>query len=124
MDSSIKVFIFYFACGVANASDLCVMLSPTEEAALIRAQEQGRKRGGQAKNLRTLRLDGIIYTHQKSWTIWLNGRSIKAGEFVDAFRILNVTPESVEVIWIPKADQRHQLCLKPNEVFQTTNTLP
>ncbi len=113
-----------FVCGVANASDLCIMLSPAEEAALMRAQEQARKSGGQAKNPHALRLDGIIYTHQKSWTIWLNGRSIKAGEFVDAFRILNVTPESVEVIWIPKADQRHQLCLKPNEVFQTTNTLP
>lgn len=124
MDSSIKIFICCFVCGVAIASDLCMMLSPAEEAALIRAQEQSRKSGGQAQNPHTLRLDGIIYTHQKSWTVWLNGRSIKAGEFVDAFHILNVTPEFIEVIWIPKPEQRHQLCLKPNEVFQTTNTLP
>jgi hypothetical protein len=110
-------FLLCFVCCASHASDLCLMLSPTEEAALTRAQQQARK-GEQANNSDTLRLDGIIYSHPKSWTIWLNGRAIKAGESVDTFRIINVTPESVEMIWSPKQDQHHQICLKPNETFQ------
>ena len=120
-----KSFILCLVCCVAHASDLCLMLSKAEEAALIQAQEKARKGNrGQAKSPETLRLDGIIYSHQKSWTIWLNGRSIKPGQVVDALRIVNVTPESVEVIWSPKPNQHHQVCLKPNEVFQTSSALP
>lgn len=119
-----KILIFCIIVCVTYASDLCLMLSPEEEAALTHAQDRARKGGGQTKNFSTLRLDGIIYIHQKSWTIWLNGRAIKAGESVDTLRILNVTPESVEVIWSPKPDQHHQISLKPNEVFQNTNAFP
>ena len=101
------------------------MLSASEEAALMRAQEQARKgNSGLPINSIKLRLDGIIYTNQKSWTIWLNGRSIKPGQKVDALRILSVTPESVELIWCPRPGETHQICLRPNEVFQTSNTLP
>ena len=115
-----KILIFCFMGFVTYASDLCVMLSPVEEGALIRAQE----RACQVKDSATLRLDGIIYTHQESWTIWLNGRSIKAGESVDTLHILKVTPESVEVIWNPKLGQRHQISLKPNEIFHNISALP
>ncbi|MCE3230551.1 MAG: hypothetical protein K0R76_977 [Alphaproteobacteria bacterium] len=119
-----KVLIFCFLWGATCASDLCLMLSPAEEAALAHAEDHARKNGGRAKNPGTLRLDGIIYSHEKSWTIWLNGRSIKAGEPTDMLRILNVTPSYVEIVWNPKPDQRHQICLKPNEVFQQTDTFP
>jgi hypothetical protein len=119
-----KVLVFYFLWGAACASDLCVMLSPTEEAALALAEDQAQKNGGQTQNPGTLRLDGIIYSHQKSWTIWLNGRSIKAGEPTEMLRILNVTPSYVEMVWNPKTDQRHQICLKPNEVFQQADHSP
>lgn len=118
-----KIFPLCLICCATHASDICLMLSPAEEAALMWAQDQARK-GKQIKNPNNLRLDGIIYSHQTSWTIWLNGRSIKAGESVDALRILKVTPESVEVIWSPKPDQHHQICLKPNEVFQSTSPPP
>jgi hypothetical protein len=71
--------------------------------------------------LESLRLDGIIYSHQKSWTIWLNGRSIKPGQKVEALRIVKVTPEVVELIWSPNPGEYHQISLRPNEVFQTSN---
>lgn len=105
-------------CSGAYASDLCLMLSPEEESALTRAQEQASKIGHTKEPPPVLRLDGIIYSHPKSWTIWLNGRSIKAGESIDALRILNVTPESVDIVWNPKPDQQHQIRLRPNEIFQ------
>ena len=125
MDSSLRVLILWFVCCACNGSDLCLMLSASEEAALMRAQEQARKgNSGLPINSIKLRLDGIIYTNQKSWTIWLNGRSIKPGQKVDALRILSVTPESVELIWCPRPGETHQICLRPNEVFQTSNTLP
>jgi len=125
MDSSLRVLILWFVCCASNGSDLCLMLSPAEEAALLRAQEQARKgSSGPLKNPIKLRLEGIIYSNQKSWTIWLNGRSIKPGQKIDSLRILTVTPESVELIWCPKPGETHQICLRPNEVFQTSNTLP
>lgn len=125
MDSSMKSLVFCLVCCTSHATDLCLMLSTAEEAALHRAQEIAHKIG--EKNTQSpirLRLDGIIYSHQKSWTIWLNGHSIKPGQRVDALRILKVTPESVEMIWCPKPGEQHQICLRPNEMFQTSNALP
>jgi len=91
------------------------MLSSTEEAALAQAQARAQK---ETRSSNTLRLDGIIYTDPASWTIWVNSRPIKAGETVETFHILKVTPDFVEMIWSPKPNQRHQVCLKPNEEFQ------
>lgn len=125
MDSSMKVLIFCLMACVVNASDLCIMLSSTEQEALTRAQEQAQMgERGHGTNPVNLRLDGIIYTDQKSWTIWLNGRSIKSGQRIDALRIVKVTPESVELIWCPKPGEHHQISLRPNEVFQTSNAIP
>ncbi len=122
MDSSLKISLC-FLWVTTYASDVTLMLSPTEEAALTRAQDQART-NKDTKNSNMLRLNGIIYTHPTSWTIWINGRPIKAGEAVETLQILKVTPDSVEVIWSPKPDQHHQICLKPNEVFQSTKALP
>lgn len=124
MDSSIKALIFCLASSSIEASDLCLMLSPQEEAAITRAQKQTGNRSGYAKSPTSLRLDGIIYSHPKSWAIWLNGRSIKAGESVESIRILKVTPESIDIIWSPKPDQHHRIFLKLNGVFQIANSFP
>jgi hypothetical protein len=101
-----------------DASDLCLMLTPEEETAITYAQQQADKGGKYTKIPTSLRLDGIIYSDPESWVIWLNGRSIRAGESVDSIRILKVTPEAVTLIWFPKPDQGHQICLKPNGSFQ------
>lgn len=122
MGSSIKIPLC-FLWTAAQASEMSLMLSPTEEAALTQAQEQART-GKEAKNPNRLRLNGIIYSHPTSWTIWINSRPIKTGEMIEALQILKVTPDSVEMIWSPKPDQHHQICLKPNEVFQDTTILP
>jgi hypothetical protein len=100
------------------------MLSPQEEVAITRAQKQAGKQSGYTKSPTSLRLDGIIYSHPKAWAIWLNGRSIKAGESVESIRILKVTPQSVDLVWSPKPDQHHRICLKLNDVFQSTNSFP
>lgn len=111
----------FFICAAFQASaygsGISLMLSPSEEAALMRAQDKARK-GNEAKSPTSLRLNGIIYYEEKSWIIWLNGLAIKPGEGGDTIRILKVTPEGVEVIWTPEPDQHYQVCLKPNEVFQ------
>ena len=118
MGSSIKIPL-YLLWAATHASEMSLMLSSTEEAALIQAQDRAR-----TSNPNGLRLNGIIYSHPTSWTIWINGRPIKAGEVVETFNILKVTPDSVEMIWAPKPDQHHQIFLKPNEVFQDTTVLP
>lgn len=100
------------------------MLSPQEEADILRAQKQGDKGGKYTKNPTSLRLDGIIYSHSKAWAIWLNGRSIRAGETSESIHILKVTPESVDMIWTPKPEQRHQIHLKLNSSFQSKHSSP
>jgi hypothetical protein len=122
MGSSLKISLFLLWT-VTHASPMSLMLSPVEEAALAHAQDQARINKG-TKNANILRLNGIIYTHPTSWTIWINGRPIKAGEVVEALQILKVTSDSVELIWTPKPDQHHHICLKPNEVFQNKDVLP
>ena len=122
MGSSLKISLC-FLCTATCISAMSLMLSPIEEAALTHAQDQAQAKR-KSKNSNTLRLNGIIYTHPTSWTIWINGHPIKAGEVVEAFQILKVTSDSVELIWNPKPDQHHHICLKPNEVFQTTGTPP
>lgn len=119
-----KMLLFFLICRAIQASDLCLMLNPEEEAALAHAEEQARKGGTQSKNPHALRLDGIIYSHPKSWTIWINGRSIKAGDSMDTLRILHVTPESVEGVWTPSAGQNYPFSLKPNEVFDGGKAFP
>ena len=118
-----KYLLFPLMCCATHASDLCIMLSSTEEEAIKTALEQAQNRG-QIKGGTQIRLDGIIYTNPSSWTIWLNGRAVKAGESSPTFHILNVTPNSVELIWSPKPDQRHQVCLKINEAFQIATSTP
>ncbi|MBX9804626.1 MAG: hypothetical protein K2Y18_02605 [Alphaproteobacteria bacterium] len=118
-----KRLLFCLMICSAQASDLCLMLSSTEEEAIKTALEQAQNRG-QIKGATQVRLDGIIYTNPTSWTIWLNGRVLKAGETSSIFRILKVTPNSVELIWSPKPDQHHQVCLKINEAFQIATSTP
>lgn len=112
------IFIALVSC-TTNASDICLMLSQAEQTAIKGALENAQEEK-QPHKPNILRLDGIIYTDQDSWTIWLNGRPIKSGESFDDLRILKVTADSVEIIWSPKPDQHHQIRLKPNEVFKTT----
>lgn len=122
MDSSLKFFLCLLWTAT-HASDMSLMLSPIEEAALTHAQEQART-SKEIKKSNILHLNGIIYTHPTSWTVWINGRPIKAGEVVEALQILKVTPDSVEMIWRARSGQHHQICLKPNEVFQGTEAVP
>lgn len=115
MGSSLKIPVCFLWTTI-QASNMSLMLSPTEEAALTKAQDQAR-----TGNPHCLRLNGIVYSHPTSWTIWINGHPIKAGEVVEGFHILKVTPDAVEMIWSPKPDQHHQIYLKLNEVFEDTN---
>jgi len=119
-----KFVTFCLICCAAIASDLSLMLTPEEESALTQAEEKASKNADAIKQApHALRLDGIIYNHSKSWTIWLNGRPIKAGESINRLHILNVTPESVEIVWCPKPDQRYRILLRPCDIFQGA-TLP
>jgi hypothetical protein len=122
MDSPLK-FLLCLLLTATHASDMSLMLSSIEEAALTHAQEQART-SKEIKNSNTVRLNGIIYTHPTSWTVWINGRPIKAGKVVETLQILKVTPDSVEMIWRPRPGQHHQICLKPNEVFHGTEAVP
>lgn len=116
-----KFIAFCLICGAAYASGLSLMLTPDEESALVQAEERSKKGAGESGQIpHALRLDGIIYSHPESWTIWLNGRPIKAGESIDSLHILSVTPESVEIVWCPKPGQRHEILLRPNDTFQGT----
>jgi hypothetical protein len=124
MDPSMRILLFFFTCWIAEASDLCLMLSAEEETMLADAEGQARKGKVQGKDSHALRLDGIIYSHPKSWTIWINGRPIKSGDSIDTLRILNVTPESVEGIWTPNTGQSHPFSLKPHEVFEGSKAFP
>ena len=118
-----KKLILLMMCSTVQASDLCLMLSPVEEAAISRAQEKAQGIGsGQTQKQISMRLDGIIYTHEKSWTIWINGRAIKSGQKVEGLRILKVTPDFIEAIWSPKPDEHYEIFLKPNEVFSQSNS--
>ena len=124
MDSSIRCFVLYIVCFATYGSDISLMLSPAEEGALIRAQEQSQIKGDNlVKSSEKLRLDGIIYSHQNSWTIWLNGRSIKQGQKIDDLRIVTVTPDTVDLVWCPKSGESHKISLRPNEVFQLSSSL-
>lgn len=126
MDSSIKCFLLCFVSFATYGSDISLMLSPAEEGALTRAQEQSHKKGDKdVKNSEKLRLDGIIFSHQNSWTIWLNGRSIKQGQKIDTLRIVMVTPDTVDLVWCPKpGGESYEISLKPNEVFQASSLIP
>jgi hypothetical protein len=118
MDSPLKVIILTFLFNTCYALDGSLMLSSTEEDALTQAQQQAKiSTKGQEIKHTSLRLDGIIYSHQKSWTIWLNGRPIKAGQKIDKLQIKKVTPDTVELIWSPSSDHSYSVCLKTNEVF-------
>ena len=118
MGTSIRIFIFCLYGAVIYASELSLMLSPVEENALLRAQKQGRnEKKAHAQGNELLRLDGIIYNHQTSWTIWLNGRSIKPGQKLENLRIVKVTPYAVDLIWNPNPGTYHQVCLKPSESY-------
>lgn len=117
----ILLYIGLLSCAT-HACDICIMLSQAEQAAIKTALENA-KGEKQANKQNSVRLDGIIYSDKDSWTIWINGSPIKSGESFDDLRILNVTPDSVEIIWSPNPDQHHQICLKPNETFQTAKEL-
>lgn len=118
MVTSIRIFIFCLFGAFIYASELSIMLSPVEEDALLRAQKQaGNNKKGYVQRDELLRLDGIIYNHQTSWTIWLNGRSIKPGQKVENLRIIKVTPYKVDLIWNPSPGAFHQVCLKPSESY-------
>ena len=122
MGSSLRNCLIRSLCCATQASEPTIMLSPAEEAALIQAQERAHEvANGKTKSSESLRLEGIIYSHEKSWTIWINGRSIKPGHKLATLRILTVTPESVEMIWSPRPGERYQVFLGPNEVFQPPN---
>jgi len=125
MDSSVKALIPYFFCCAGHCAELSIMLSASEEAAIIRAQEQARTGNkGPGPTSGSLRLDGIIYSHQNSWTVWLNGHVIKPGQKIETIRIVKVTPDTVDLIWSPNPGEYHQISLKPNEVFQPSTIVP
>lgn len=120
MDSSIKAIIFMCLCEVCYATDFSLMLSAVEEDALNIAQKRAQSAiNKQVTDPTSLRLDGIVYNHQKSWTIWINGELIRPGLKYNTIRIIKVTSEMVELIWNPSPEVSHQVCLRPNEVFQT-----
>lgn len=108
--------------GKAWSNDICLMLSPSEKIAVFQARAQAY-REAEAHNSRMLCLNGIIYTDKNSWTIWINGRSIKPGEYVDGIRILTVTPDSVTLLWTPQPHQQHQIVLKPNQIFYAPSVI-
>ncbi|MBM3468806.1 MAG: hypothetical protein FJX71_05185 [Alphaproteobacteria bacterium] len=118
MDTLLKIIITSFVCFVAYGSDICLMLSPTDEVALKEAYKEAQN-FLKTTNLNTLHLGGIIYHNQDSWTVWVNGQPLQAGHRYDSFRVLKVTPDFVEMIWIPKANDLHQILLRPNEVYRT-----
>ena len=111
-----RTFFGILFCKTVWSADICLMLTPSERIAVSQAQAQAHKQT-EAHNSRRLCLNGIIYTNEGSWTIWINGRSIKPGEYVDGIRILNVTPDSVEIVWKPKPQQQHQIILRPGQIF-------
>jgi hypothetical protein len=121
MDPSMKGILSQLLLGIvffgkAWPNDICLMLSPSEKIAVSQARAQAY-REAEAHNSRMLCLNGIIYTDKNSWTIWINGRSIKPGEYVDGIRILTVTPDSVTLLWTPQPHQQHQIILRPNQIF-------
>jgi hypothetical protein len=125
MDTSLKYIIFFCLGHMGFASDLSIMLSPAERSALVRAQDQAKLiLKGKECSISSLRLDGIVYSHQKSWIIWINGRAIKPGQKIQSIRILKVTPDFVEIVWSPKVEEHYQICLKLNEVFETSAIVP
>ncbi len=111
-----RTFLGILFCGAAWSSDICLMLNPSEKIAVSQAHAQAHRQA-EAHNSNMLCLNGIIYTDESSWTIWINGRSIKPGEYVDGIRILTVSPDSVEIVWTPKLRQQHQIVLRPNQIF-------
>jgi hypothetical protein len=124
MDSYVKALILWLVCRAVGATDICLMLSPSEEAALSQAQEQAEKIGNPKSRVTgTIRLDGIVFKDPENWTIWVNGRAIKSGQTNPDFQILKVTPDQVEMIWT-KNGESHQISLKPNENAESLPLIP
>jgi hypothetical protein len=119
MDSPMILCVVMIFLMSLRGQALSILFSPEENAAIARALDTHKK----SKISYKLCLNGIIYTNQKSWTIWLNGQLIKTGQSLETLRLLKVrivkvTPESVEVLWTPKPNHSHHVCLKLNETVQ------
>jgi hypothetical protein len=105
-----------YDASVTRAADICLLLSPFEEAAIRQALD---KRNLPKKHLppSSLRLNGIIFNNETFWTIWLNDQAISYGENVKDFRIIRVTDQNVELLWTVDDETHHQIILRAGETF-------
>ncbi|WP_156962158.1 hypothetical protein [Candidatus Paracaedibacter symbiosus] len=97
---TIRIILLYAVFCVQAMAD-SMMLSPAELEAIGMATDEAKlttqtslKETGNAK----LRLDGIVFSGEESWCVWLNGQRFSYGENPSQYKIVKVCHDRIEMI--------------------------
>jgi len=60
-------------------------------------------------------LNAILYLDQENWAIWINHRKITTFQYPEDLKIVSVSPEEVQLIWLEKS--QNVISLKLNKPF-------
>ncbi|MHB1207026.1 MAG: hypothetical protein ACYCZX_15760 [Rhodospirillaceae bacterium] len=67
----------------------------------------------------SLYLSTIIYVSPQEWTIWLNGKPINSGDEFQSFKVVDISPSSVQLLVPLSAQGMIPVRLGPNQTFVT-----
>lgn len=81
------------------------------------SREDGEEREDDAVENATLYVSTILYMGPDSWTVWINGKPIAAGQEIKSFEITAVDPTSVELLVPLSAQGMRPIRLSPNQTF-------
>ncbi len=104
-----------------------LMFSP-DEFADIQGHSAGSGAGGngaadgsglQAIEDATLYLSTIVYAGPNDWTIWINGTPVSSHQGFQAFKVTDISPNSVELLVPLSAQGVRPVHLQPNQTFIT-----
>ncbi len=75
--------------------------------------------GLQAIEDATLYLSTIVYAGPNDWTIWINGAPVSSHQGFQAFKVTEITPNSVDLLVPLSAQGVRPVHLQPNQTFIT-----
>lgn len=75
--------------------------------------------GHQAIEDATLYLSTIVYAGPDDWTIWINGAPVSSNQGFQAFKVTEITPNSVDLLVPLSAQGVRPVHLQPNQTFIT-----
>jgi hypothetical protein len=65
----------------------------------------------------TLFLSTILYAGPNDWTIWINGAPVSANQGFKSFQVVEITPNSVDLLVPLSAQGMRPVHLQPNQTF-------